>query len=73
MFVYVIKCSIQNIDGSGLGIWYYDERYKESDVLVTMMHDKYQKLDLALENLVNNQADLSTYAEELTPQVHEVI
>lgn len=64
---------LKHIDGSGLGTWYYDERYKESDVLVTMMHDKYQKLDLALENLVNNQADLSTYAEELTVQVHEAL
>ena len=63
----------KDIDGSELGSAYYDERYKKSNTLVALMHEKYQKLESSLEMLSEQQADMSTYAGELTPYVHTVL
>ena len=63
----------KDIDGSELGLAYYDERYQKSNTLVAWMHEKYQKLESSLEMLSEQQADLSTYAGELTPYVHMVL
>ena len=63
----------KDIDGGRLGSFYYEERYIESDILVTLMHEKYQKLGGAIEQLAKEQADLSTYAGELTPYVHRAL
>jgi len=63
----------KDIDGSGLGSMYYDERYIDSHILVALMHEKYQKLELPIEQLAKEQADLSTYAGELTPYVHRAL
>ena len=63
----------KDIDGSELGLAYYDERYQKSNTLVAWMHEKYQKLESSLEMLSEQQADLSTYAGELTPYVHTVL
>lgn len=63
----------QYIDGSKLGFSYYDERYRESDRLVALMHEKYRKLEPALEKLAEQKADVSTYAGELTPYVHRAL
>lgn len=60
----------KDIDGGRLGSIYYDDRYIESNILVALMHEKYQKLEWSLEELTREQADLSTYAGELTPYVH---
>lgn len=63
----------QDIDGSELGLAYYDERYQKSNTLAAWMHEKYQKLESSLKILSEQQADLSTYAGELTPYVHKVL
>ena len=63
----------KDIDGSELGLAYYDERYQKSNTLVAWIHEKYQKLESSLEILSEQQADLSTYAGELTPYVHTVL
>ena len=47
----------KDIDGSELGLAYYDERYQKSNTLVAWMHEKYQKLELSLEMLSEQQAD----------------
>ena len=67
------KKIFKDIVGSGLGSMYYDERYIESHILVALMHEKYQKLELSIEQLAKGQADLSTYAGELTPYMHRAL
>lgn len=61
------------IDGSALGSSYYDERYRNSDMLVAFIHEKYQKLEPVLEKLSEEKADVSTYAGEVTPHLHRAL
>ncbi|MBR1853133.1 MAG: hypothetical protein IJ794_08335 [Lachnospiraceae bacterium] len=63
----------QDIHAGNLGRFYYDERYRESDLGVELMHRKYEKLEVALRQLEARQADLSTYAGEATPYVHRAL
>lgn len=63
----------KNIDGSELGLAYYDERYKKSNLLVDLIHQKYEYLESSLELLSEEQADVSTYAGELTIYVHQLL
>lgn len=59
--------------GANLGKAYYNERYINSSVLNQLMKTKYDNLQNAIDRLNSEDADLSYYAGELTPSVHEAL
>lgn len=61
------------MDGAALGTAYYNERYINSSILNQWMKEKYDTLQNAIDLLDNEGADLSFYAGEMTPIVHETL
>lgn len=56
-----------------IGSFYYDERYINSSVLNRWMKAKYEKLQASIDRLDAQDADLSPFAGEMTPLVHEAL
>lgn len=62
-----------DLDGAVLGTVYYNERYINSSILNQWIKEKYENLQSAIDLLNDEEADLSFYAGEMTPTVHEAL
>lgn len=62
-----------DIDSSKLGEAYYDERFVEVDYLAKTMQRKYDRFQDSITKLAAAGADISPYAGEFTPQIHEAL
>lgn len=61
------------LDGAALGTAYYNVRYVHSSILNQWMKGKYDHLQNSIDILNRKDADLSFYAGEMTPAVHEAL
>ena len=61
------------LDTNAIGSFYYNERYIKSSLLNQWIKAKYEKLQQAVELLNEEDADLSYFAGEITPSVHEAL
>lgn len=61
------------LNGASLGTAYYDQRYIHSSILNQKMKEKYDHLQKSIDHLNDENADLSFYAGEMTPVVHQAL
>lgn len=61
------------LDANVIGSYYYNERYINSSVLNQWIKAKYEKLQASVDQLNMENADLSPFAGEITPAVHEAL
>ena len=61
------------LDTNVLGSFYYNERYIKSSLLNQWIKAKYEKLQQSVDLLGKEDADLSYFAGEMTPSVHEAL
>lgn len=61
------------LDANVIGSYYYNERYINSSVLNQWMKAKYEKLQIFIDQLNMQDADLSFFAGEITPLVHKAL
>ncbi len=61
------------LDTNVIGSFYYNERYVKSSLLNRWIKAKYEKLQQAVDLLDAEDADLSYFAGEITPSVHEAL
>ena len=60
-----------SLDTNVMGSFYYNERYIKSSLLNQWIKAKYEKLQRSVDLLDAEDADLSYFAGEITPSVHE--
>ncbi|MCM1044672.1 MAG: hypothetical protein NC417_04095 [Candidatus Gastranaerophilales bacterium] len=61
------------LDTNVIGSYYYNERYIHSTVLNRWIKEKYEKLQASVDSLNRENADLSFFAGEITPLVHQAL
>ncbi len=61
------------LDTNVIGSFYYNERYIKSSLLNRWIKEKYEKLQQSVDVLNAEDADLSYFAGEMTPLVHEAL
>ena len=61
------------LDTNAIGSFYYNERYIKSSLLNQWIKAKYEKLQQSVDLLNEEDADLSYFAGEITPSVHEAL
>ncbi len=61
------------LDTNAIGSFYYNERYIKSSLLNQWIKEKYEKLQQSVDLLNAEDADLSPFAGEITPSVHEAL
>ncbi len=61
------------LDTNVIGSFYYNERYIKSSLLNQWIKAKYEKLQQSVDMLDAEDADLSYFAGEITPSVHEAL
>ncbi|MCM1048605.1 MAG: hypothetical protein NC433_09275 [Clostridiales bacterium] len=61
------------LDTDIIGSYYYNERYINSSVLNRLIKSKYEKLQASVNQLDGQDADLSYFAGEITPLVHQAL
>ena len=61
------------LDTNAIGSFYYNERYIKSSLLNQWIKAKYEKLQQSVDLLNEEDADLSCFAGEITPSVHEAL
>lgn len=61
------------LDTNAIGSFYYNERYIKSSLLNQWIKAKYEKLQQSVGLLDAEDADLSYFAGEITPSVHEAL
>ena len=61
------------LDTNAIGSFYYNERYIKSSLLNQWIKAKYEKLQKSVDLLDAVDADLSYFAGEITPSVHEAL
>lgn len=62
-----------HLNGATLGTAYYNQRYLHSSKLNQKMKEKYERLQIVIDCLNEQQADLDFYAGEVTPVVHKAL
>lgn len=61
------------LDTNVIGSYYYNERFINSSILNQWIKAKYEKLQASVDQLNIENADLSPFAGEITPAVHEAL
>jgi hypothetical protein len=61
------------LDSEVLGSYYYNERYINSSLLAQQMKNKYEALQESIDLLDGQNADLSSFAGEITALVHQAL